>query len=1379
MLKFLANRSRGIFFFSIVAGLLFCSTASSTWAQIKQEAEPNDSREQAQEIRIGEIVEGYFQKDYDSDWYKLTVEKSGKNYLQADLSAVPGIDNYLYVLDANGQQLKEINDAPENGAESIIRFPVESGIYYIRLYGYGKAVKEKYVLSIKTTGPWQEGWESEPNDSRERANDLKLGRTVQGYFDHKRDEDFYKLIIDTPGKSLVLIELSAVPGVNGEIYLYNDKGSEIWRVNDTDKNGPESIFNLALAQGIYYINAWAREINRNDKYTLSTKILGPWQEGIEAEPNDRKEEATDLRLGQNMEGYFQKEGDEDYYKIIIDNPGKSNIQVDLSAVPDVDVRFVILDPKENVLWDANDFSKGEPESVKHFTVTEATYYIRVKGYQKNINNKYSLIARLLGPWQEGQEAEPNDRLESANDLKLGQSVKGYFEKKGDYDYFKVANDMLGKTLVQIDLSPVPGVNDSLTLRDEKGNSIWSGIESSEGGPESIFNLALAQGVYHIEVWGREANAKDAYTLSTNILGPWKVGMEAEPNDRWENATEFHLGQSVEGYYQYDGDQDYYKLIVDEPGRNHIRVDLGAVPGVDAEFDFEDENRRSLWRINEMSKREPESVAYLTVDPGTYYVWVKGYQKNITTKYSLSTRLLGPWREGTEAEPNDEIKRASEVKLNAPLTGRINANNDTDYYILNVPAPGVEIIVMQLSGVPEVRWNFELRDSKDNRLDYSSWGETGQGEEIVKMKFKPGTYYFRIQVRGGKNTGGEYALYAGKPQRPPATAEEVQQALIKALDWLASKQQKDGSWSGYETAFTGLSLMAFIGAKCVQKDYSASVKAALNFLKSRYTPASKYPEGSKDAAYYGGQLGSKDMYEHAIATLGLIEALVDLNDSSLEPIAQDAINLIIRSQNTEHKPETLSGPFKPDNQYYGGWRYNPDSTSSDISVSGWQILTLKAAVNAGFSVPEHIFPAAAGFVRSLQGKQDGSFCYDSPGNSGDSCARAGMGALSLQLCGFPQDPAVAPALRFMQDYAPRWNVEQPGGGYAFYYWYYGTRAMYLSGGDDWRIWKDWMCRFLVDHQNQDGSWDGTSSEKGLDTYRVALGALMLEFCCGHVPIYMSPVKRLGSGFIKVDFEKGAEKEITKNVEIIMDASNSMWGQISGEAKITIARKVLAQIINGLPDSMNVGMRVYGHRYGLNDKLACTDTQLLVPIGPVAKAQLVDTVNKIQLKGKTPLVLSVLEAIKDFEKIPNGSVILVTDGIESCNGDVKSIGPAIKKSGLEIKVHIVGFDIKEKEARTELEAIAKSTEGRYLDAKNASELLSALEQTLKLEYVVLNEKGEEAGRGIVGGDEVKLKEGSYTLRILLAPQPLETKVQVKAGEKAVCVLKKEAAAWKIAY
>ena len=1106
-------------------------------------------------------------------------------------------------------------------------------------------------------------------------------------------------------------------------------------------------------------------------------LPAPAQVKQEAEPNDNRDQAQEVRVGDRVEGSVQKDNDNDWFKLAVETSGKHYLQVDLSAIPEINAYLYLLDAQGRTLFQVNEGEEGEPEFLAHFPVEPGVYFIRVYAGGKASGQKYTLTIKITGPWQEGWESEPNDNRDLANDLRWGASVSGHFHRRGDDDWYRLVNDTPGKTLVRVDLAAVPGVDGQLTIYNEKGSSLWYANEAEAGEPESIFNIALDQGTHFIRVYGRKSDPSNAYVLSTKIIGPWKEGMEAEPNNRTEDATELPLGQSVEGYFHSDGDEDYFKLVVAEPAKNVIRIELSGVPGADGRLIVYDQDRKTLWDVNDGEKGEPESVTHFAVTQGTYYIWVRGYQKNIQDKYILAARLLGPWRENQEAEPNNDIDRANELTLNSPLTGHINKEDDRDCYRLIVPAPGVDTVVIQVSGVPEVRWNLELLDPEEKRLNQSDRGQSGQGEDIVKMKFPPGTYYLRLRVRGGKNTGAEYTLYAGRPQKPPATPEEVQQALTKALDWLASTQQKDGSWERYKQAYTGLSIMAFVGAKCIQKDYSANVKAALDFLKSKHTPSSKYPEGSRDAVYRGGLFGTQEMYQHAIATLAVIEALVDLNDETLEPVAREAVQLIIRAQNTEHKPEALRGPVQADSRAYGGWRYGPDSTDSDISLTGWQILALKAAVNAGFSIPDHVFPAAAGFVRSLQGKDDGSFRYDSPGDSGASCARAGMGALSLQLSGYPKDPMVPPAIRFMQDHAPRWNDEEPGDGYPFYYWYYGTRVMFMAGGDDWRIWKDWMCRFLVDHQNPDGSWDGERSEKQLDVYRTALGALMLEFCCGHVPVYMSPVRRLGSGTVKVEFEKGAEKEASQNVEIIMDASNSMWGQIAGEAKITIAKKVLTRIINGLPDSMNVGLRVYGHRYGLNDPKACVDTELLVPIGPAAKAQLVDTVNKIQLKGKTPLVLSVLEAIKDFEKIPNGSVILVTDGIESCNGDIASIGPAIKESGLELKVHIVGFDIKEEEARAELEAIAKSTEGRYLDAKNAGELLSALEQTLRVEYVVLDEKGKEAGRGVVGGEEVKLKEGTYILRILLAPQPLETKITIKPDGRSVCVLKKETGAWKL--
>jgi hypothetical protein len=862
----------------------------------------------------------------------------------------------------------------------------------------------------------------------------------------------------------------------------------------------------------------------------------------------------------------------------------------------------------------------------------------------------------------------------------------------------------------------------------------------------------------------------------------QVKPEVEPNDKREQAQEIRIGDTISGSFEKDANHDWYKLVVDTAGKREIQIDLSGVAGVDSGIRIEDKTGRELWMFNHNPKGEGESVPFFVVTEGFYYIHVEALSKNVTDTYTLSVRLLGPWHENWEAEPNREFKDANELRLDTPLKGRVNGDYDIDCYVLKVAEPGPDLVLIQMSGIPGDLSDVELFNEKQRKVAGTIRGELGSGCEIVRMRVQPGTYYLKITLPRKNKSGSEYTLYAGKALKPPASPGEVQQALIKALEWLAKKQQKNGNWpGGTDSGIAGLALMAFIGGKCVPDDHSANIKLAVDYLKSAYKPSSNYPEGSKEAASMGGRLTPGSMYEHAIATLALTEALVDTNDASLEPIVQDALDLIIRTQNTEFKPEVLKGPIKPDNRHYGGWRYNPDSVDSDISVTGWQILALRAAVYAGFSVPDHVLPTAAGYVRSLQGKDDGSFGYNSPRpNVGDSCARAGMGAFDLQMCDVPQDPAIPRAIRFMQDHGPVWNFEVPGDGYPFYYWYYGTRAMYGAGGDDWRIWKDWMCRLLVDHQDPDGSWKGWRGENSREVYRVALGALMLEFCCGHVPVYMSPVKRTvsGPGTLKVDFEKGTAQAAGKAVEIIMDASNSMTGLVGKETKIVAARRVLTQTINGLPATMSVGFRVYGHRFATDDyDNACGDTELLAPIGPVDKTALVGLVNKIQTKGRTPLVLSVLAAIKDFEKIPNGSIILVTDGIESCKGDIKSIAPAIKTAGLELEVNIVGFDIKEAGARQELESIAASTGGRYIDAKDADELLLALQATLKLEYVVLDGAGKEAGRGVVGGEAIKLNPGAYTVRVMVTPQPLETKVQIKGGAAAAYVLKKEAGAWKL--
>jgi len=268
-----------------------------------------------------------------------------------------------------------------------------------------------------------------------------------------------------------------------------------------------------------------------------------------------------------------------------------------------------------------------------------------------------------------------------------------------------------------------------------------------------------------------------------------------------------------------------------------------------------------------------------------------------------------------------------------------------------------------------------------------------------------------------------------------------------------------------------------------------------------------------------------------------------------------------------------------------------------------------------------------------------------------------------------------------------------------------------------------------------------------------------------------------GFVQVLFEEGVAKIAAKNVELILDASYSMWEKIGKKNKITIARGVLTKIIRELPESIHVGLRVFGHRYTARDKRANQDSELMFPIGPVNKAKLIGAIKKIKPRGKTPLVYSILQSPKDFEGIGKGAVIVVTDGKETCGGDINSVGPILKKSGLDLTVNIVGFDIKGADALEQLEAIAKSTGGRYLDAKNSRELLSSLRETLQVEFAILDEKGVEKARGLVGGKEIEILEGTYTLRLMLEPDILETKIEVGPKEKSTFLLTKENDKWSV--
>lgn len=217
-------------------------------------------------------------------------------------------------------------------------------------------------------------------------------------------------------------------------------------------------------------------------------------------------------------------------------------------------------------------------------------------------------------------------------------------------------------------------------------------------------------------------------------------------------------------------------------------------------------------------------------------------------------------------------------------------------------------------------------------------------------------------------------------------------------------------------------------------------------------------------------------------------------------------------------------------------------------------------------------------------------------------------------------------------------------------------------------------------------------------------------------------------------KAAERAI-----IILDGSGSMWAQIGGEARISIARQTLDEVLAGVPGDLELGFMSYGHR----EKGSCEDIELLVPAGPGTAAAIEKAAAAINPKGKTPISAAVKLAAEDLRYTEDkATVILITDGIETCEADPCALASELEAAGVDFTTHVVGFGLSDEEG-AQVACLAENTGGQYLKASNGKALAAALTQTVTkvaeaqpapapepsaVEYnldpeVVLGEAGEE--------------------------------------------------------
>jgi len=187
----------------------------------------------------------------------------------------------------------------------------------------------------------------------------------------------------------------------------------------------------------------------------------------------------------------------------------------------------------------------------------------------------------------------------------------------------------------------------------------------------------------------------------------------------------------------------------------------------------------------------------------------------------------------------------------------------------------------------------------------------------------------------------------------------------------------------------------------------------------------------------------------------------------------------------------------------------------------------------------------------------------------------------------------------------------------------------------------------------------------------------------------------------------------NIELILDASSSMSESVAGTIKIEAAKQAIIDLLDTLPDGCNVGLRVYGHRYDAAGKdTSCMDTEVLWEIQSLdegAREEIKTILAGITAKGMTPIAYCLEQAMTDFEgKTGTNSIILISDGKETCGGNPESIADEIHQLTNGLKIYVIGFDVSSDE---QLRSIASKADGEYYPAADAAELASKLKEAVQ--------------------------------------------------------------------
>ena len=306
------------------------------------------------------------------------------------------------------------------------------------------------------------------------------------------------------------------------------------------------------------------------------------------------------------------------------------------------------------------------------------------------------------------------------------------------------------------------------------------------------------------------------------------------------------------------------------------------------------------------------------------------------------------------------------------------------------------------------------------------------------------------------------------------------SIRRALSFLRAAQRADGSLGDdFRSANTSLAIMAHLAAGHTPDDlqFGPWIRRSIDYVLTM----------QDENGYFGSKDGGR-MYGHGICTLMLAEALGMTRDDELDERIRVAVERAVAVTVNAAKVPKSGG-------HEGGWRYQPQEAVSDMSLTGWQLMSLHATQQVGITVPGEVITNAVAYAKRMT-NADGMVGYDAPGQ--DHSDLRGMALLALAIGDQLDAPEVGRVVdRIIKD-PVKWS-----GPWLFYRVYYDSVGLSRAAPSLWDGYATTLESVLIDHQSPDGSWPAPpgDNEAGYGvTYRTTLSVLALAVNKHVLPAY---------------------------------------------------------------------------------------------------------------------------------------------------------------------------------------------------------------------------------------------------------------------------------------